>query len=1067
MKHCKWIFPAFLALLLLVGCSRTPEEIQPPPTEAPLTTTVMVYMVGSDLEAKAGSATKDLEEMAASGVDTSLVNLVVYAGGSPHWHNEVASPEEHRVLTLGAEGFRCVNTQPVSSMGESPCLASFLNYVYTNFPADRYALILWDHGDGPVIGYGRDMLFGNDSLTLSEMRQALEDSPFGEGNKLAWVGFDACLMASAELCCVWAPYADYLVASQEVEPSFGWDYRFLGSTSAADTPTLLTQLTQTYLDTCLAYYESRGYDHRDTTLSCLDLSQAGELNAAIDALFALAAQDTSAGYNDLASRRVQTRALGRASTGSEYDLIDLQDMARQLSDLYPDAAARLQTVIDAMVISNSTNAEGCSGLSLYYPFYNKAYYTNSWRQVYTQLDLFPNYLTYLERYQDTWLNSDFLDSFATSEEPSTNSQNQYILQLTQQQAEAYASASYYILRREGHELYSRIFSSQDVSLDGTTLTANYDGDILYVRNKFGQWAIPNSLEHDTSGEVTRYSVPVNLSNAPSFSYMSHLEDFQQVTESYRFQLAVDTDTKKISVSALTPWDEDPSAETLSGGKLDDVDLSQWTNYVFVNQRNRYLTRYENGVIQPVSTWPHNGWISYYSYPIGDGAEFFFAPLVAGEYYLLFEIEDTQGNRYCSELLPIQADGPEPEVWQPAPIEADFSSGDRVLLTQQAGLDIYMILYDFYDENKYSLEIVNHNDFPVYVSGTDMIVNGDTYCTMGSMGYHIIEPGETSTQSPIHFGRLQDLFFPEGLSSLRFTLNAENALTQTSIVFDQVFSVTLHSQMQLQPSAFSYNYYAYTQPSRSILAQEQVLKETDEMRISLLGLGGNPESTGIFGALCIENRTDQPIYVGLGGVVLDGIRLNPSTATTEIPANSKIYTQIAVLEDDLDAVGLSSAGSVSLLMQVKHAVSVSGGGGFAQQFMLPVQLSQSGTPAQVGANGNVLFQEDGVKVTFLRQSAVSGGYAWYVLVENTSDRFISLNLTGEVINGRVLEESEYAGQGIFDTELGPNQKCIAYISYLYEQTLPFDSMAFRFQILDYNGETILYTGKKDVTLRLDP
>ena len=1069
VKFYKFLWIFVLAAILLAGCEKTAADptidatvAAQPPTP---TTTVMVYMIGSDLEAKAGSGTKDLAEMAASGVDLEHVNLVVYAGGSPHWHNEAASSEEHRVLSLGAEGFTAVSATDPASMGGSECLANFLNYAYANYPADQYALILWDHGDGPVIGYGRDMLFDNDSLTLSEMEQALAASPFSEENQLAWVGFDACLMASAELSCVWAPYAQYLVASQEVEPSFGWNYSFLSAIGTMDTPSLLQHLTETYLSACLEYYESRGYDHRDTTLSCMDLSQAAELNAAIDDLFVKASGDVAVAYNDLAARRVQTRALGRASTGSEYDLIDLYDLASQLADVYPTEAARVQAAVDSMVLSNSTNAEGCCGLSLYYPFYNKTYFTDSWYETYSSLGLFPNYQAYLQDYQATWLSNDLLATVATSQMPSISAQAQYVLELTPEQADAYASCQYYILRREGHDLYTRIFSSQDVTLQGNTLTANYDGDILYVRDEFGAWNIPLSIEHDSTGSVTRYSVPVNLSNTPSWGYLVTLDDFQQKVEGYRFHLAVDNQTKEISLSALTPWEEEMDADALAGGKSEDVDLSGWTNYTFVNQRNRYLTRYDNGVIQPVNAWPDNGWISYYAYPIGNGLEFFFAPLVAGEYYLLFEIEDTQGNRYCSELLPIQADGEEPPVNRPDPIKADFSTGDRVLLAEQAGLEIYMILYDYFGEPKYSLEITNHNDFPIYVSGTRMFINEDISCVHGTLGYHLLEAGATSTPSSINFDVMQNLYFPEGLESIQFTLNIENALTQTSIMFDQVFNVKLHDQLQLLPDPYLANYYRFDLPYRDILAPEQVLLENDQMRITLLGLGGNEDSDSLHGAVCMENLTDETIYLGPNGASFDGIFVSVSGGTFEIPPHCKVYDNLFIDCEDLDASGITSAREASLLFQAKQTTKTTGGGGFAQQFILPIVLSEKGSAAHLQEGSRVLFNEDGIRITYLYQEESYSGYYWYITVENTTDRYISLDLANETVNGRVLENGEYAGQAVYDSELGPGQCRIAKLAYL-NSDVPFTEMSFCFQVLDFSGETILYTGQTPITITLE-
>ena len=118
----------------------------------------MVYMIGSDLESKSSAGTKDLEEMVSSGVDLSHTNVLVYAGGAPNWHNDLVQTENHSLLLLTESGFTPIATTAAYSMGESTCLTNFLQYGHDNFPADHFALVLWDHGNGPVIGYGKDML---------------------------------------------------------------------------------------------------------------------------------------------------------------------------------------------------------------------------------------------------------------------------------------------------------------------------------------------------------------------------------------------------------------------------------------------------------------------------------------------------------------------------------------------------------------------------------------------------------------------------------------------------------------------------------------------------------------------------------------------------------------------------------------------------------------------------------------------------------------------------------------------------------------------------------------------
>lgn len=204
------------------------------------TYTVLLYMVGSNLESEDGAASKDLMEIMDSGVDTSRVNVVVYTGGSQYWQNGISN-EVNSVYHLTGTGdnttLECVGaTDENLNMGEAETFASFIEFGYENYPADHYALICWDHGSGPVSGFGNDELFGYDSLLLPELEEALEMASFGEENKFDWIGYDACLMASIELAQIWDEYADYMIASQETEPSYGWDYSFLSVLNETSNP---------------------------------------------------------------------------------------------------------------------------------------------------------------------------------------------------------------------------------------------------------------------------------------------------------------------------------------------------------------------------------------------------------------------------------------------------------------------------------------------------------------------------------------------------------------------------------------------------------------------------------------------------------------------------------------------------------------------------------------------------------------------------------------------------------------------------------------------------------------
>ena len=193
-------------------------------TETPYT--IMIYMNGSDLESEFGAATDDLVEMLDSGLNSANANVIILTGGAKHWQND-AIPEYECVVWQLADGWlnELENFGKVN-MGDSDTLRKFISYSMDNFPARKYGLIMWDHGGGSIAGFGHDEKFADGSLTLRDMRRAFDESGLRK-NKLEFLGFDACLMATVEMAIVAADYAHVLIASEDLEPGDGWDYGFL------------------------------------------------------------------------------------------------------------------------------------------------------------------------------------------------------------------------------------------------------------------------------------------------------------------------------------------------------------------------------------------------------------------------------------------------------------------------------------------------------------------------------------------------------------------------------------------------------------------------------------------------------------------------------------------------------------------------------------------------------------------------------------------------------------------------------------------------------------------------
>ena len=95
-----------------------------------------------------------MQEMVHSAVDLNASNVIIYTGGTQKWHSDVPD-DANAVLQLTEAGFERVETFQPMSMGAAENLTRFLNYAYRQYPAKAYYLILWDHGNGPVI-----VLFG-------------------------------------------------------------------------------------------------------------------------------------------------------------------------------------------------------------------------------------------------------------------------------------------------------------------------------------------------------------------------------------------------------------------------------------------------------------------------------------------------------------------------------------------------------------------------------------------------------------------------------------------------------------------------------------------------------------------------------------------------------------------------------------------------------------------------------------------------------------------------------------------------------------------------------------------
>jgi hypothetical protein len=388
---------ALLVVSLLAGCG--PAERQAfapaPPTRVPSlptkpvpsptdpggqgTWTILVYLDADNNLEQAGLA--DFAEMQAAGTPPAGVTVLVqmdrigaklrarYTPLDGNWTGT------RRYQITGSGEPLLLSDLGEVNMGDPAALAEFLTWGTASYPAQHTALVLWDHGGGWSGLDWDESSSGEDHLALSELAVALQTA----GVHLDIAGFDACLMGQMDVFAALAPYASLAVASEEVIPAAGWDYRaWLGHLYAQ--PAIAPQdLARTMVADYLAYYSgpnSGPNSEPAVTLAAVDLACWGNVQAAVDGLVGALGADLAASLPAIGDSRaaVETYATAYSDEVEQYAAVDLAHFARLLAGqssgpVVSEAAGRLDAAIKNAVVAEAHGSAftQASGVAVYFP----------------------------------------------------------------------------------------------------------------------------------------------------------------------------------------------------------------------------------------------------------------------------------------------------------------------------------------------------------------------------------------------------------------------------------------------------------------------------------------------------------------------------------------------------------------------------------------------------------------------------------------------------------------------------------------------------------------------------
>ena len=358
------------------------------------TWTLLFYVCGADLESdsqQGGYASGDISEIMSVNNQPSDVSIVLECGGAKSWKNSTINSHKDKLSRWHIRNGQLKHDEDVNkvSMGESSTLSDFLTWGIKNYPAEKYGLFMWDHG-GALTGCCFDENANDDCLYTTEIASAMStaksatSSAEGAFDKFEFITYDACLMALQEVADANAPYFNYMLASQESESGYGYDYdawlpTLYNNPKTVTSLEILSSIGDTFMteqDKLASqwnaqYNQNQGdenYWPYDQTQSVFDLSKMSAYKTAFDSFATDLANNyltSSSGWNTF--KNIVTSSNVQSYGEGEFDIFNLagtKGLLTAMKSSYSGLSSKMTAVENALadvVVYESHQSEtyGC------------------------------------------------------------------------------------------------------------------------------------------------------------------------------------------------------------------------------------------------------------------------------------------------------------------------------------------------------------------------------------------------------------------------------------------------------------------------------------------------------------------------------------------------------------------------------------------------------------------------------------------------------------------------------------------------------------------------------------
>lgn len=321
--------------------------------------TVVIYMAAdNDLEAEAIADIKELESVNMRGSDCNVLVLLDRSEGYDYtagdWTGtkllKISYDKSGIAKSFVSTEIDCPELDIYAgksvelNMASGDTLKKLLQFVARQYKSRHYALVIWGHGTGwrggalenstatckssaQMSGLYRAFAFDDEAgsyMTTEELANALLPLVSVRQSPIDVIAFDTCFASMIECAYEFSGKAKWLLASEGVTPSRGWDYARLFETFLASEKT-----SENFCDSVLRQYTEQYRNEKFATISQVDLNLVPEVVEKFDVFSSSVAETIS----DKTSRDEAYKTLFDETRSYSYSIypcdmyLDIYDMA--------------------------------------------------------------------------------------------------------------------------------------------------------------------------------------------------------------------------------------------------------------------------------------------------------------------------------------------------------------------------------------------------------------------------------------------------------------------------------------------------------------------------------------------------------------------------------------------------------------------------------------------------------------------------------------------------------------------------------------------------------------------